>query len=111
MKKRIRNLSLSIFAVLLLVSACQKDNRLSNTAPSVKPTKNWTSADISQFIIKKIKEDNTTFDWATASDDMLFSALQNTDKMLAIGFKKANATDDDAAQFNAANTPEWKAAK
>ena len=111
MKKAKLCLGLGIFAAFLLVVACQKDNKSNSGTPSVKTPKNWTSDEISQFVIKKIKADNTPFDWAKASDDMLFSALQNSDKMLAIGFKKANASDSETEQFNAANNPDWQAAK
>ena len=111
MKKQIHRIICGILSVTLLFTACQKDNKATNETPSVKPAKNWSSAEINDFIVQKIKEDNTVFDWAKASDDMLFSALQNTDNMLAIGFKKANATDEEATQFNAAKNADWKAAK
>lgn len=110
MKKQIRRILVGSLCVTLFFIACQKDNKTTTEVSSVS-AKNWTSAEINDFIVQKIKEDNTVFDWAKASDDMLFSALQNTDNMLAVGFKKANATDDEATQFNAAKNADWKAAK
>ncbi len=119
MKKKGLRLVVGFFAVALSFLACQKDAKIANETPSpsnrdastVNPSKNWTSSEINAFIVNRIQEDNAVFDWAKASDDMLFSALQNTDNMLAIGFKKANATDEDAVQFNAAKDADWKAAK
>ncbi|MBL7815461.1 MAG: S8 family serine peptidase [Saprospiraceae bacterium] len=95
---------------VLLVVSCQKENKTTDT-PSVKPEKEWTSAEINAFIVKSIKDNSKVFDWATASDDMLYAALKNTDNMLAVGFKKEGATDDDAVQFNATKDADWKMAK
>jgi Subtilase family len=110
MKKTLQHLLVGLFSLSLAFSACQKDNKINDTL-SVKPSKNWTSTEINDVITQRIKDDNAVFDWAKASDDMLFSALQNTDNMLAVGFKKTGATDDDAVQFNATKDTDWKAAK
>ncbi len=96
--------------LLFFVFACRKEAKMDNE-PVLKPAKTWTLAAIHQFVVESVRTNNQVFDWATASDDLLFSALQKTDNMLAVGFKTVNASNDDAAHHNAANDSDWKAAK
>lgn len=110
MKKPILRILGFTLPFALLIVACQKENKTLST-PSVQPTKKWTAGEMNDFIVKSIIKNNAVFDWATASDDMLFSALQNTDNMLAVGFKKANTMNEDAVKYNAAKDADWKIAK
>jgi subtilisin family serine protease len=96
--------------LLSFVFACQKTAQNDN-APVLKPAKIWTLPAINQFVVESVRKNNQVFDWATASDDLLYSALQNTDHMLAVGFKPENASNADAEQHNAAIDSDWKAAK
>ena len=111
MKKRLLTSLMGGSLLILSWMGCQKENKTFSNTPSVKSSKNWTASEINGFILKNIADNNKVFDWAIANDEMLFSALQNTDNMLAVGFKKANATDDEAVLFNAAKDADWKAAK
>jgi subtilisin family serine protease len=101
-----------VFGALMLsfLFACQKEAKNDN-APILKPAKTWTLAAINQFVVESVRQNNQVFDWVTASDDLLFATLQQTDHMLAVGFKTENASADDALHQNAANDNDWKAAK
>ena len=101
---------LALAAIILLLNACKKVNTETSPVavdnPAVIP-----AAQINTFIKEQIKANNK-FDWSSASDEMLWSALQQSDNILSIGYKPANERniDNRLAEIDI-NSPWWKAAK
>ncbi len=55
---------------------------------------------------------NKKFEWIMASDNMLWSALQHSDKIMSVGYQPAGATNVDNNLHNInINAAEWKAAR
>jgi serine protease len=105
MMKKMQYLCL-FFAAIFTLNSCSKKN----DAPQ-SPIDTYTNDQIDQFIESKIKENNTVFHWDWASDDMLWSAIQNTTQIVAVGYKPENASEEDAHIFNATKDQDWKVAK
>jgi subtilisin family serine protease len=101
----------ALWITVLTIVSCQKDAKTNQNSSSVLPDNKWANAEINAFIFKAISEKKQVFDWSDASDEMLWSALNNSDNLLAVGFKPAEANNEDAAKQNATNSPNWKAAK
>lgn len=92
---------------LLLLQACKKtSNTESINAPEIIP-----SASIDAFIKQKMQANNK-FEWQDASDAMIWSALQQSDKILSIGYQPTDEINvaDRLANIDI-NTTKWKAAK
>lgn len=73
----------------LVFSACKKTavNPESETAPTLIDSKS-----IDAFIKKSIQATGS-FDWSTASDEMIWSALQQSDNVLSVGYQPAGMGD------------------
>ena len=78
-------LSLFLFAALLM-TACKKTNM--QAEDQVAPEK-FSSERIDAFIREKVLKEGK-FEWSSASDDMIWSALQESDQVLSVGYKPAN---------------------
>ena len=96
---------LSLFTLALLFNGCApKDEAI------VPPQYAMISAkEIDAFIVEKGVSD---FRWNVASDDMLWSALQQTDKVAAIGYRPTteNNVENRLADINI-NDAEWQSAR
>ena len=101
---------LALAAIILLLNACKKVSNETSSVdmknPAVIP-----AAKINTFIKQQI-EANNKFEWSSASDEMIWSALQQSDNVLSVGYRPANETNIEArlAQINIAS-PNWRAAK
>lgn len=97
------------FAGILLLNACKKT--VNNTQESVNNPELTPTQAIDAFIRQKIQE-NHKFDWSTASDEMVWSALQQSDNILSVGYTPAGEMNvaQRLADINI-NTGKWKAAK
>jgi hypothetical protein len=96
-----------VLAVLILFSACKKINTTDTTQnPTVLP-----ASTIDAFI-KTSLQDNNSFNWASASDEMIWSALQQSDKILSIGYQpiEEQNIDDRMASIDI-NSPTYTQAK
>ena len=84
--------SISLF---LLVFACKKQQVEPETKVLVKNEKGMvTKASIDSYITSTMKVNND-FKWAYANDEIVWSALNQSDKILSIGYKPAGWTSTD----------------
>ncbi len=105
MAKKITLLCLCM-AVIIVFNSCSKKNEISELHPT-----SYTNDEIDKFIESKITENNSVFHWEWASDEMLWSAIQNSSQMVAIGYKPENTSEADAHIYNASQDQTWKDAK
>ena len=103
--------SLLAFAtIIVLFNACKKVSN--ETAPvAVDNPALIPAAKINTFIKQQLQANNK-FEWSSASDEMIWSALQQSDNVLSIGYKPANEANIESrlTEINIAS-PQWKAAK
>jgi len=101
---------LAIVAIITVLNACKKVNTVSEQE-NIKNPAVLSSATINSFIKAQI-EASGKFEWSTASDEMIWSALQQSDNILSVGYKPSNETsvDDRLADINI-QAPRWKTAK
>lgn len=95
MKKTI----ISMVVLAFIAWSCTEE-----TDPTVEPPSEeefLNKADIDAAIIKSLEE-NGEFDWATASDEMLWSALVHSDYTVTVGYQPENESNVGAriAQIN-----------
>lgn len=57
------------------------------------PAQNFSKNNINKFITQKIEEEQKVFNWASTTDEMLYSALIQSDSILAIGYQIDGTTD------------------
>ena len=101
-------------SVTVFLTACQKNlneqNVQSTNANDLQQQK-LSTKQINDFIRQKIDETGS-FDWKDASDLMIWSALQNSDKIVCVGYKPAdeNNIDNRISSVNI-NDAKWKTAK
>ena len=77
--------------VLLFFFSCQKEKEIAPDINSISPV--LSSADIDDFILDRIKETGTVFDWKDATNDVLFSAAMKSDSIFAIGYQPVGFND------------------
>jgi subtilisin family serine protease len=83
-----------IFALLMLTAffiSCKKDKDLDGNTAS-KNEELMTIKQINEFI-KQQQQTTGKFEWSTASDVMIWSALQRGDQIASIGYKPAGEAD------------------
>ena len=93
---------------MLLIVSCNKTNL--NTDEQSSPVK-YSSQQIDAFIKQTIAVEHK-FEWKTASDEMIWSALQESDNILSVGYKPADISND-AIRMEAININDskWVSAK
>ena len=98
----------SLLAVIVLLQACKKTGSEKIT-PAITPL--ITTEKIDYFIREQIRVQNK-FEWSTASDEMIWSALQQSDKILSVGYKPAaeSNVEDRLADIDIKSN-NWKAAR
>jgi Subtilase family len=103
-----RSLLSLLTGALLLTQACQKQTDHA-AAPTIVKAPDPTSLDA--FIQKELLE-NGEFKWSWASDEQTWTALSNSDHVMAIGYQPAGAIDvqEHLNQINI-NAPQWVAAR
>jgi len=96
------------------ISSCQKDikEKASSIAATGDPQEQAMSKkEINNIIMDRFSQTGS-FDWKDATDKMLWSAGQNSDKIFSIGYKPALETNiDDKIAFININDVSWKDAK
>lgn len=97
--------ALLLLAMIIFLNACRKINTSENQPELV-------GHDRIDAFIKQQLQANHKFDWSTASDEMVWSALQQSDKIMSIGYKPAgeSGVEDRLATIDI-NDPAWKAAR
>jgi Subtilase family len=102
-----------VFALLMLTSfiiSCKKDLQ-EQQVDEVKADPIKSITEINNFIKTKL-ETTGKFEWSTASDEIIWSALQHSDKIAAVGYKPVNETNIDLRLHNInINDAAWVAAK
>lgn len=95
-------------AVVILFAACNKT--MDQTGVEKNPQR-MSSGQIDQFIKEQLAQKGS-FEWSTASTDMVWSALQERDQVLSIGYKPASMRESDIRLHETdIQSPEWKEAR
>jgi subtilisin family serine protease len=105
--KKIACLALSA----LLLFSCNK-NMQQPEENIANPSQPVPKAEINAFIKQQLQQ-HGQFHWSSMSEVMLWSALQHSDKMVAIGFKPASENADISEKIHLIdiNSGDWKAAR
>ena len=95
---------------IIFLNACNKTNNPA-TDLSIKDNEVLSTNTIDAFINLRLQQ-NRSFEWSTASDEMIWSALQQSDKIMSIGYKPADETNVEKrlAAINI-HTTKWENAK
>lgn len=93
--------------LLLLVSACQKTEPNGRTTRLAAPDPTTLDNFIKETLLAKGE-----FRWDWASDDQVWTAVANTDHIMAVGFRPENAqgVEDHIDEINL-QSPEWQNAR
>jgi subtilisin family serine protease len=101
---------LLIASCALFIISCKKDLKNENVE-DVKPIAVKSITEINAFIKQKLEADGK-FEWSTASDEIIWSALQQSDNIASVGYKPSNEinVENNLHNINIANA-EWQNAK
>jgi len=93
---------------ILLVISCKKTNL---TPAEEQGPEKFSSVQIDGFI-RQTMETEKKFEWSVASDAMVWSALQESDHILSVGYKPVDEinVEDRLADINI-HSAKWKAAR
>lgn len=80
---------IAIFVLALLVGACSKEELGSPQTPQIDPV---SKTDLNEFILDYLKK-NGPFRWSAASDQQLWSAVVQSDSLVAIGYSLPDQQD------------------
>ena len=86
-----RKSTLFLLTIIFFVSSCKK----TVLQPAETTSEGLISTETIDAFIKKQIESSGTFEWQSASDQMVWSALQQSDNILSIGYKTSAITDVD----------------
>lgn len=80
-----------IYPILCMValSACTKTTNTVPPPPSPNPDTILPKSAINDFVAQQLKEEDH-FEWSMANDDLLWSALVQSDSILSIGYTQGN---------------------
>jgi subtilisin family serine protease len=98
----------ALLGLCLLALSCTKTplRQLSVADPDLIP-----AAAIDAFIREKMQQE-AIFNWASASDEMVWSALQQSDQVLSVGYRPAGETGvEDRLASIRIQDPEWRTAR
>jgi hypothetical protein len=100
--------NLLLLSLVLTLASCQKEN-MNLTEP--EPTQLKTPAEIDAFIFGKLKEKNK-FEWSSAPIDIVWSALQQKDGIVSIGYRIADMQEvEEHLHEIDIDSDEWESAK
>lgn len=106
-----KKFSFVITAAAFFLFSCKKVTNENNGIGSIPNPEPIATSAINAFIKAKV-ETGGGFEWSSASDEMVWSALQQSDKILSVGYKPlAENNIDQRLAFININTPQWIAAK
>lgn len=86
-----KNTLLTTLVICLLLNSCKKAGNISNDI-SANENEIISTKTIDAFIYAQLQQHNK-FEWSTASDEMIWSALQQSDKIMSIGYKPSAETN------------------
>jgi hypothetical protein len=75
---------LAFFSLFIMVNGCKKQE---NLTPVLVPD----PSSLDDFIVEKLNSDGK-FEWSSASDDQIWTALANADHVLSVGYQPAGET-------------------
>lgn len=103
-----KNLSLSVLLAGVL-AACQPTAEEPQT-PVARKT--YTTRQIDEFIFEKLRQEGR-FEWSTAPDDLAWSAFEQSDRVLSVGYRPAGTTGDFRDEIDNIDlqSPAWKSAR
>ncbi|MEP7318640.1 MAG: S8/S53 family peptidase [Panacibacter sp.] len=105
----------TFFAVSIILFSCSKDmnEQQSSSTSSAEDQQQQpvTTQQINQFIQDQYAQKGS-FDWKDASDEMIWGALQNSDKIISVGYKPVTEKSiENRLHTININDAGWKAAK
>jgi subtilisin family serine protease len=102
---------LGLLALAFIIFACKKSTLQSSDTPVEEQGQHLSNQQINKFIQNQLSEKGS-FDWKDATDEMVWSALVNTDSIMSVGYKPTDENSIDGRQ-SAINISDdkWKAAK
>ena len=105
-----KNTLLLALVAILFFNACKKAGNISNDI-STNEKEILSTKTIDAFIFSQLQQHNK-FEWNTASDEMVWSALQQSDKIMSIGYKPVDETNVESRLSNINIKDEkWQKAK
>ncbi|TDH21422.1 serine protease [Segetibacter sp. 3557_3] len=78
-------------AMVLILIACHKKSDQPYSPVTESPQSPMSKQQINEFIRQQLVQKGT-FDWKDASDEMVWSALQNSDSLLSVGYQPLGET-------------------
>lgn len=98
-----------LFTIIFFIVSCKKTSL--NQGEIAAEEDLMTTTQIDAFIKSQCK-DAGHFEWNTASDVMVWSALQHSDNVMAVGYKpETEANIDNRIHLININDAAWKAVK
>ncbi|RYU80487.1 S8 family peptidase [Hymenobacter persicinus] len=92
------------------LASCQQQAELAAPAVPETPTEALTAQQLDGQIMAGLRKDGH-YDWATASDHTIWSALTRSDFVLAVGYRAAGKPRGCALPDDADQEPAWQAAR
>ena len=89
-----RKILLFSAAVTVLLIACQKNMNEETVAANDQQQEQMTTQQINDFIRQKVNETGS-FNWRDASDEMIWSAIHYSDRIISVGYKPLDESDID----------------
>ena len=102
----------AIFAFSIMLFSCSKNmnEQQQSSASSAEDQQQITKEQINQFIQDEYAQKGS-FDWKDASDEMVWTALQHSDKIISVGYKPiAEKSIENRLHTININDANWKAA-
>lgn len=107
MMKRITGMAL----LLLLLWGCQPEELTQQATPPAEPRTPMTRSQINEFVSQQLLR-HDRFDWSMGDDYLVYSAVVQTDSIVAIGYKPAEVGNiDDRLHTIDLNSPQWREAR
>lgn len=103
-----RKLSLSVLLAGLVI-ACQPS---ADELQAPVALKSYTTRQIDDFIFEKLQQEGR-FEWNMAPDDLAWSAFEQSDRVLSVGYRPAGTTGDFRDQIDQIDlqSSDWKMAR
>ncbi len=103
-----KKLMLICFVAGLAMSSCKK----ATVEEEAQVNQDLQSREVIDAFIKQKLKEHRKFEWQMAADQMVWSAVQQSDEIMAIGYKPAGAGNiDDRMHLIDIHSNEWKAAR
>ncbi|MFY7787587.1 MAG: S8 family peptidase [Thermoflexibacteraceae bacterium] len=103
---------LSMAAVAVFAFACQQQQETTNLTTITTPAQTTSRQAIDEIIWNQVRQ-NKPFTWDLVSEDVVWSALKQSDNVLSVGYKPASTSKDirNIIHNININEGEWKVAR